>query len=66
MENNNDQATVIEFKIPPPELDPYKALERFLESSPHGLNRNVVLEYVGILASAVLHDRRATEGRGHT
>ena len=66
MENNNDQATVIEFKIPPPELDPYEELERFLESSPCGLNRDVVLEYVGILASAIVHNHPATEERGHT
>jgi len=66
VENNNDQGTVIEFKIPPPELDPYEALERFLESSPHGLNRDVVLEYVGILASAIVHGQRATGEQGNT
>lgn len=66
MKNNNDQTTAIEFKIPPPELDPYKELERFLESSPHGLNRDVVLEYVGILASAIVHSQRATGEGGHT
>lgn len=66
MENNNDQTTIIEFKIPPPELDFHKELEWFLESFPHGLNRNVVLEYVDILLSAMRHGQRATGERGHT
>ena len=63
---NNDQATVIEFKTPSPELDFYKEIGWLLESSPLRLNRDVVLEYVDILVSDLVHDHRATGERGQT
>ncbi len=56
---SNDESATIEFKRPPPELDPYKELKWFLESKPHGSNRDVVLEFIEILASTVSHDYRS-------
>lgn len=53
MKFHDEQQETTEFKVPPPELDPYKKLDEFFESSSQGANRDVVLEYVSLLVSAI-------------
>lgn len=42
---------------PPSKLDPYKKLEQFFESSPQGMNKDVVLEYVNLIVDATHNDQ---------
>ena len=55
MKFHDEQQETIEFKIPPPKLDPYKRLDEFFESSAKGVNRDVLLEYMDVLVTVMHH-----------
>jgi len=49
---NNDKSTILKFNREPSEIDFDEEAKWFFESSPHGSNKDNVLQYIDVLISA--------------
>ncbi len=64
MENNKHQPKTA--RTLSTESNPYKKLDEFFESSPNGLlNKDVVLQYVNLLVSAMHQGQHADSDTSH-